>query len=99
MNNKMTKEELVKYLVANFKDEKGYVDLSGLDFTDEDIRGVKINLMKVDGDLNQCCQMVSGDLEQGHQMVDGCLFQTTQMVKGCLYQHSNDVRGKLIQDN
>lgn len=99
MNNKMTKEDLVKLLVANFKNEKGYVDLSKLDFTNEDIKGVKINLMKVDGDLNQCCQMVSGDLRQGYQMVEGSLFQSNQMVEGYLCQHSNDVRGKLIQDN
>ena len=99
MNNKITKEELVKYLVANFKDEKGYVDLSKLDFTKEDIRGVKTNLMKVDGDLNQCCQMVSGDLDQGYQMVEGSLYQSNQMVKGYLSQHSNDVSSKLIQDN
>ena len=39
----MTKEQLVKLLVDNFKDEKGFVNLSGLDFRGEDIKGVVIS--------------------------------------------------------
>ena len=31
----MTKEQLVKLLVDNFKDEKGFVNLSGLDLPTE----------------------------------------------------------------
>ena len=56
--NKITKEDLVKFLVANFKRESGYVDLNDLDFTNEDILGVHITRMKVDGELCQGGQEV-----------------------------------------
>ena len=94
----MTKQELVKLLVANFKNEKGYVDLSGLDFTNEDIKGVEIDLMKVNGDLCQSMQTVSGDLLQGFQIVEGVLSQSNQTVKRYLFQDSQKVELDLEQD-
>ena len=56
--NKITKEDLVKYLVANFKNEEGIIDLSGLNFKDEEIEGVDISGMQVGGRLNQGSQKV-----------------------------------------
>ena len=75
INNTISKEQLVKFLVDNFKDEDGYLDLAELDFKNEDIKGVDISKMKVKGSLNQHCQKVSGDLFQDAQFVKGKLYQ------------------------
>ena len=91
----MTKKELVKFLVANFKDEFGYVDLSGLNFKDEEIEAVDIRGMKVNGDLYQSEQKVKGDLRQEDQRVEGDLHQDCQKVKGNLYQGFQEVKGDL----
>lgn len=71
----MTKEQLVKLLVDNFKDEVGNLDLSGLDFTNEDLNCVIISEMKVNGHLEQGGQEVGGDLYQNFQKVGGNLYQ------------------------
>ena len=81
----MTKEQLVKLLVDNFKDEKGYLDLRGLNFKDEEIEAVDIRGMKVNGDLEQGGQEVGGDLYQNFQKVKGDLRQEKQEVKRDLY--------------
>jgi hypothetical protein len=96
--NKMTKQELVKFLVANLKNEQGYVDLTGLDFTKEDIDCVIISEMKVDGDLYQEDQTVKGDLWQDEQEVEGDLTQNRQQVQGRVMQNYQRVRGNLIQN-
>jgi uncharacterized protein YjbI with pentapeptide repeats len=85
IKNKMTKEQLVKFLVDNFKDEQGFVNLSGLDFRGEDIKGVVISKMKVNGYLFQEKQKVQWDLIQEAQEVNGDLYQGFQEVKGDLY--------------
>jgi hypothetical protein len=80
--NKMTKEELVKLLVENFKTEDGLVDLSELDFTNEDIEGVTISRMQVNGYLNQSRHNVSGTLSQYNSKVGGNLWQGGHRVDG-----------------
>ena len=94
----MTKEQLVKLLVENFKDEYGYVDLSGLNFKDEEIEAVDIRGMKVNGDLYQSEQKVKGDLWQQEQEVSGDLHQRMQKVKGDLEQGEQTIGGYLYQD-
>ena len=94
----MTKKELVKLLVENFKDEVGNLDLSGLDFTKEDIGCVIISEMKVNGDLYQEFQKVQGDLWQDEQEVEGDLIQNRHQVQGGLMQNYQKVRGNLIQN-
>ena len=107
-NNKMTKKELVKLLVALCKDENGVVNLSGLDFKQEDVQVVDISGMQVNGDLYQGCQEVKGKLWQACQKVEGGLYQhlqevgrdlhqSHQMVDGNLHQARQRVRGYLDQ--
>ena len=88
----MTKEQLVKLLVDNFKDEKGFVNLSGLDFRGEDIKGVFISQMKINGDLFQDFQKVQGDLWQEAQEVGGDLHQDHQTHPTCLLYTSPSPR-------
>ena len=78
----MTKKGLVKFLVDNFKDAFGNLDLSKLDFTNEDIKCVNISRMKVNGVLFQDFQKVKGDLWQEAQEVGGDLIQSRQTVEG-----------------
>ena len=94
----MTKQELVKLLVENFKDEYGCLDLSGLDFTKEDIECVDIARMKVNGNLYQGEQKVKGDLWQQEQEVSGDLDQRMQKVKGDLEQGEQTIGGYLYQN-
>ena len=97
--NKITKEDLVKYLVANFKNEKGIIDLSGLNFKGEDICGVDISRMQVGGRLNQGNQEVDGDLYQGRQKVKETLTQNQQNVEGSLWQDYQKVEGNIFQSS
>ena len=78
----MTKKELVKLLVDNFKDEVGNLDLSGLDFTNEDLNCVIISQMKINGHLFQNRQQVKRQLWQDEQEVSGSIWQSNQTVKG-----------------
>ena len=78
----MTKQELVKLLVENFKTEDGIVDLSKLDFTNEDIEGVTISRMQVNGYLNQSRHNVGGTLSQYNSYVGGNLWQGGHRVDG-----------------
>ena len=94
----MTKKELVKLLVDNFKDEVGNLDLSGLDFTNEDLNCVIISEMKVNGHLYQSEQKVKGDLWQQEQEVSGDLHQRMQKVKGDLEQGEQTIGGYLYQN-
>lgn len=70
----MSKEELVKFLVDNFIDEDGDLDLSGLDFSNF-YGDILINKMKVNGSLHQDFQKVGGTLFQGGQKVRGRLSE------------------------
>ena len=78
----MTKQELVKFLVENFKTEDGIVDLSELDFTNENIKAVTISRMQVNGQLNQSRHNVSGSLMQYNSKVGGNLWQGGHRVDG-----------------
>lgn len=80
-----SKEELKKYLLENFIDEDGDLDLSNLDFSDFD-GNVYICDMKVKKDLIQNYQIVNGDLIQSDQKVGGNLYQGFQQFGGNLYQ-------------
>ena len=109
VKEKMTKQELVKLMVDNFSNKIGYLDLSGLDFSEYDCN-VDTSRMKVakhlyqeqqdvKGDLYQEQQDVKGDLYQGEQKVGEDLFQGNQMVKGDLSQGNQTVKGELFQGN
>ena len=98
-SNKMTKKELVKFLVTNFRDEYGYLDLRGLDFTNEDVKVILITNMKVNGNLYQGFQEVEKDLNQHKQTVKGSLYQNKQKVEGNLFQDFQNVDGGILQGN
>ena len=93
----MNKKELVKFLIKNFTNANGNLNLSKLDFSDFD-GNISISRMKVKGNLYQDCQKVEGDLYQDCQEVKGNLFQGCQEVKGDLWQNSQEVKGDLISD-
>lgn len=93
-----TKEEIKRWLLENCLDEKGKLDLSGLDFSDLDA-DVDLSGMKVNGDLHQDRQEVDGDLFQGEQKVEGNIDQSTHEVNGDLFQCEQKVKGMLIQSH
>ena len=93
----MTKQELVKLLVSVFKNEKGILDLSELDFSNEDLIGVDISRMKVKGNIYQRDHKVGGNLYQDSQKVEGTLYQMDQKVVETLYQDRQIVKGGLFQ--
>jgi gas vesicle protein len=100
-------EEVKKWLIANCIDERGNLNISGLDFSDFDgdidISGMRVKgdlrqrYQKVEGNLNQANQEVKGDLYQCSQKVEGDLRQSFQEVKGDLYQNCQEVKGDLYQ--
>lgn len=100
-------EEVKKWLIANCLDERGNLNISGLDFSDFngdiDISGMRVkgdlyqNCQEVKGDLRQSCQKVEGNLYQGSQKVEGDLQQSLQKVEGDLQQGSQKVKGNLYQ--
>ena len=92
----MNKKELVKFLIKNFTNANGNLDLSQLDFSDFD-GNISISRMKVKGDLHQDWQKVEGDLYQDCQEVEGNLYQNSQEVEGNLYQDCQEVEGDLHQ--
>ena len=93
-----TKEHLKDYLLENYVDEAGDLDLIGLDFSDFD-GNIYISGMKVKNDLFQMGQLVRGDLYQNSQIVKGYLYQGNQKVEGSLYQDNQVVEEYLVQDN
>ena len=94
---KMTKEELVKLMIDNFSNENGYLDLSGLDFSEYDC-DINIGHMKAPKNLFQDCQAVKSSLFQDDQNVVGDLNQSGNIVRGNLYQDLQEVQGDLCQD-
>lgn len=69
-----SKKEIKQWLLENCVDEKGNLDLSGLNFSD------------FEGNINISCMKVKKHLYQGHQAVGGNLFQSWQAVAGDLFQ-------------
>ena len=92
----MSKEELVKFLVDNFIDEDGDLDLSGLDFSEYDC-DINIGHMKVSRDLYQNYQDVKLGLFQNNQKAGNILLQSEQEVGGSLFQGGQKVEGNLHQ--
>ena len=82
---KKSKEEIRDWLLKNCVNEKGMLDLIGLDFSGSKV-DVDISHMKVKGSLFQDCQRVQGDLYQQYQKVKGDLYQCYQKVAGNLWQ-------------
>lgn len=76
----MTIEELRDLIVREFMTEHGEIDISGLDFSMYDC-DVQINLMKVKGNLWQCCNEVGGNLSQSGHRVTGTLYQNVSSAK------------------
>lgn len=91
-----TKEEIKKWLLKNCIDERGNLDLSGLDFSDFDGM-VLMDSMKVKTNLIQSYQEVGGCLHQNSQKVGGWLVQNYQEVGDDLYQDYQKVGGELYQ--
>lgn len=69
-----TKEEIKQWLLENCLNEGGYLDLSGLDFSD------------FDGDIYIGRMIVKKSLRQDEQIVKGNLFQSYQLVGKDLYE-------------
>lgn len=61
---------LKEYLLENYVDEFGNLDIRGLDFSDFE-GNVLISFMKVKGDLVGSHCEVGGNLHQGFQVVKG----------------------------
>lgn len=95
---KLSKEDLSKYLVANYITENGILDLSGLDFS-KLCNSVDISQMKVKFNLYQNKQEVGWDLFQDHQKVDMNLNQNYQKVTKTLNQDFQEVGFYLFQSN
>ena len=89
-------QELKEFLLKNFIDEYGNLDISGLDFSDFDGE-VDIGHMKVKGNLWQVGHQVKGNLYQDRQVVGGTLHQDDHLVAGDLFQGYKKVGGKVFQ--
>lgn len=104
----LSKEEIKKWLLENCIDEKGNLDLSGLDFSDFDgavfmdsmkVKNILIqSYQEVGRHLHQDHQKVGGWLDQGYQEVGDDLSQDHQKVGGDLYQLSQEVKGHIYKD-
>lgn len=92
-----SKAEIKQWLLENCVDEKGNLDLIGLDFSDFE-GDIFIGDMRVKKDLYQQCQKVAGHLFQNHQEVGCTLWQDEQKVGRNLYQCHQYVRGDLWQN-
>src|SRR5690554_4787196 len=90
-------DKLRDYLLENYVNEWGDLDLIGLDFSEFD-GDILIGGMKVKGDLLQDYQKVQGDLFQGNQTVQGGLFQSRQKVQGNLHNRFSECGGILYEE-
>lgn len=90
-------KKLKDYLLENYVNEFGNLDIRGLDFSDFDGH-VVISDIKVKGDLYQHNHKVEGNLYQDFQKVEGNLWQDEQKVRGNLHQDRQKVEGVLFQD-
>lgn len=102
-------KRLKKHLLKHYVNEKGTLDLSGLDFSDFDgdvcFNYMKVkksliqSLQQVGGDLHQSGNQVKGDLIQNYNKVQGLINQSYQQAEGDLWQRDNEVKGNLVQIN
>jgi len=98
----MTKEELVKYLVANFTDKEGNLKLLGLDFRGLGLKRIQFEAWKMDCDYLSRHHYVKGNVKQDSLDIEGDLFQGFQAVSKDIvqdrnyaeniYQGKNDIR-------
>lgn len=105
---KLTKEEIKKWLIENCQHPHKYkcIDLSGLDFTEDDVQLVDLSGMKVPHivqshheakTISQEKHKVEFALAQDFQTVGSYLFQARQTVGKDLMQMSNHVSGTIIE--
>ena len=92
----MKKIELRDYLLKNYVNAYGDLDITSLDFSDFN-GNIYLWNMKVKGDLFQSNLEVQGNLHQGSQKVQGTLHQDDQEVQGNLSQSFQTVQGTLYQ--
>ena len=103
--NKLTNEELVKLLVANFTDEDGNLKLFALDFRGHGLKRIHFEHWQIDCDFLSRMHHIKGEVQQDGHRVGGDLYQQNQDVSGDivqdrnyaknLYQGSNEVRKNL----
>ena len=84
-----TPEEFKKFILKNFRNEDGDIEICNVDLSDFD-GDVFISNWTVKNDLHQGSQKVGGDLRQGSQKVGGDLDQCCQTVGGDLWQHNQE---------
>ena len=97
MKRKEKLQELKEFLLKNFLDENGDLDISGLDFSDFD-GTVDISFMTVKNSLMQANQKVGASLSQEEQRVEKNLYQDSQEVGGHLLQDRQRVGRDLVQN-
>lgn len=90
-------DKLRDYLLENYVNEVGDLDISGLDFSKFD-GDVYLCDMKVKCNLFQDCQKVKGDLSQDGQEVQGDLYQSNQTVQGILCNRFNKYGVNLYEE-
>jgi hypothetical protein len=100
----MTIKELQTIIEENFTDEKGVINIRGLEFnTDVDMSDLKIKgtlfqrYQQITEDLWQEEQEIGNSLIQNHQEIGFCLDQDCQTVEGYLYQNWQTVKGDVYQ--
>lgn len=91
-------EELRNYLLENYVDEDGDLNISHLDFSDFN-GNVYISGMKVKGNLSQYGHEVKGSLIQSGHQVKGNLIQSNHEVQGYLSQGHQKAQGNLYNQN
>lgn len=92
------KEELKQYLLKNYVDEDGNLDLTGLDFSDFE-GNVRISHMTVKKNLIQNSQIVFGTLDQSNQHVQKDMFDSSNIVKGKFLTQTLNFNEKYKQDD
>lgn len=78
--------KLREYLLENYLDEMGNLNIIGLDFSEFE-GDVIMSGMKVKGDLHIDYQEVKGDLWQDGQTVQGDLYNRLSEYGGELYEY------------
>lgn len=90
-----TIEELRDYLLDNYIDEEGDLDLMGLDFSGF-YGDIYLTGMKVNGDLYQGFLKIGGDLIANMCEVEESLLLNGSKIKGDFYCEGNEVGGKVF---
>lgn len=92
---KKSKEELVDYLLENFVNDKGELDISNLDF--QDFKGnINISGIKCEGGIKQGDHESKSYIDQARQKNLGPLFQNYQNNKGDLFSDFPEIKGQSV---